>query len=195
MISKTGFHMFTILLFGFWFGLPTSVEAGCREYMFETSESSFSYTYVCTSSFDNPSYVVVRNFTERDDLQVLEFAPREIGLICERYNGEVELRGGCRSLRSLFSYEVENRIGRFRVSELNTVARLEIEGILNHTDLLFSFPTSVDFIKDESCAVAVTKSGDVNLWVASDLLSMSECLIYLEKGLAEHPRLLLGSGP
>ena len=165
---------------------PGVVYAGCREYSFESAAGSFSYTYICTSAFDTPRYTIIRNFTEADDLQVFEFAPREIGLICERYSSNVGMRGDCRMRKPVIGAVFETRIGSFRVHALDESGELAFSRSLANGPLV-AYPDNTELMKGASCAVTAGAGGNVDIWLGLDPLALSECLIHLEKGLSKHP--------
>ena len=179
---RRGWPFFTLLFLC----APGLVEATCRNYEAQQTGGEFSFTYVCESSFGAPAYTIVRNITEGSDLQVLEFAPREVGLICERYETPSFERADCRQREPLAGNVFEGRLGPFVVSELGPSFSDQFEA-----EYIFRYPASPQQVGGDGCAVALRPSGAVDLWISDDLHALSECLIRLELDLINHPGLLL----
>jgi hypothetical protein len=166
--------------------LPAPGWAICRSYSANYTDGAFTYTYICESSFEAPRYIVVRNITESADVQVLEFAPREVGLICERYETQVSAHADCRQTRPLLGTTFQSQLGKFSIVPLDSDlgARFEAGAAFRH-------PESAGEAWMLGCAVERNERGDVTLWLGNDMHAMGECLIRLELDFANHPELLL----
>jgi hypothetical protein len=164
-------------------------EAAClRQTYTSPNDDMFKYSYLCTSSFEYPSYDISRVITDDIDVQIFNFDPNGDGGTCYSIEWNALNEQFCFTISLSEALVYQSKYGHFEIRPNSDYD--SFLATIQSNEVIFSHPVSAG-LTSYPCNIYLLDGGDVFVFSDEGLQAISECLLRMEIFLTENPESLL----